>query len=70
MDNCSDFEIKMCALEMLIREFILILNADQLKYIQDNLDRTFQKMSIDNSISPDTLIKLRESVNILFLHRP
>lgn len=70
MNSCSDFEIKMFALEMLIREFILILTADQLKYIQDNLDRTFQKMSIDNSISPDTLIKLRESVNILFLHRP
>ncbi|EAB2832890.1 hypothetical protein YS65_000456 [Salmonella enterica subsp. enterica] len=70
MANLSNSEIKLLALDMIVRELILILGKKELTYIQKNLDNTFKYMDSDTSLNNQDIIRLKEAVNFMFLHRP
>lgn len=55
---------------MIIRELILILDKKELTYIQNNLDNAFKHMDSDISLNNQDIIRLKEAVNFMFLHRP
>ncbi|EDS7649372.1 hypothetical protein DR32_002521 [Salmonella enterica subsp. enterica] len=70
MANLSNSEIKLLSLDMIIRELILILDKKELTYIQNNLDNAFKYMDSDISLNNQDIIRLKEAVNFMFLHRP
>lgn len=70
MANMSNFEIKLLALDMIVRELILVLEKKELTRIQNNLDKTFKYMDADASLNNQDIIRLKEAVNFMFLHRP
>lgn len=70
MANLSNSEIKLLAHDMIIRELILLLNKKELTYIQNNLDNAFKYMDSDTSLNNQDIIRLKEAVNFMFLHRP
>lgn len=65
-----NFEIKLLALDMIVRELILVLEKKELTRIQNNLDKTFKYMDADASLNNQDIIRLKEAVNFMFLHRP
>lgn len=69
MANLSNAEIKLLSLDMIIRELILILDKEELTYIQNNLDNAFKHMDSDISLNNQDIIRLKEAVNFMFLHR-
>lgn len=70
MTTLSNTEIKLLALDVIVRELILLLSKKELTYIQNNLDKAFQYMASDNSIKDQDIVRLKEAVNFMFLHRP
>ncbi|HAK8203893.1 TPA: hypothetical protein H2W01_003500 [Salmonella enterica] len=70
MANLSNSEIKLLALDMIVRELILILGKKELTYIQNNLDTVFKHMNADSSLNNQDITRLKEAVNFMFLHRP
>lgn len=70
MANLSNSEIKLLALDMIVRELILILGKKELTYIQKNLDTVFKHMNADSSLNNQDITRLKEAVNFMFLHRP
>ncbi len=70
MANLSNSEIKLLALDMIVRELILVLEKKELTRIQNNLDKIFKCMDADTSLNNQDIIRLKETVNFMFLHRP
>lgn len=70
MANMSNFEIKLLALDMIVRELILVLDKEKFTYIQNNLDNTFKHMDSDTSLNNQDITRLKEAVNFMFLHLP
>lgn len=70
MANMSNFEIKLLALDMIVRELILVLDKEKFTYIQNNLDNAFKHMDSDTSLNNHDITRLKEAVNFMFLHLP
>ncbi|EKS2238242.1 hypothetical protein QBG86_003306 [Salmonella enterica] len=70
MANMSNFEIKLLALDMIVRELILVLDKEKFTYIQNNLDNAFKHIDSDISLNNQDITRLKEAVNFMFLHLP
>ncbi len=70
MANLSNFEIKLLALDMIVRELILVLDKEKFTYIQNNLDNAFKHIDSDTSLNNQDITRLKEAVNFMFLHLP
>lgn len=68
MKTLSNFEIRLLAIDMIVRELILTLDEKDFKKIRNNLDENLKNMSSDVFLSQQDVSRLCQTVKFMFLH--